>query len=225
MDEAQYPDFCRLVGDVHKYYRADLSAFILGSWWSSFRSLALEDVTEAFERHVRDPERGRFCPKVADLVAILGGTPSERAVIAWGKVLDAMTRVGAYSDVVFDQPQIHAAVADMGGWPKLCRTELSELSFFQHRFMELFRAYSQRGTQGYPRVLIGDRSSDEEYKRKGIAVPTPVLIGNPEACARVWAGGGDSRALITHLRPGTDLAALALDAVVGALPSSGQEDE
>jgi hypothetical protein len=52
-------------------------------------------------------------PKPADIVRNLQGTASDRSLIAWGKLLEAMRRVGAYRSVAFDDGAIHAAVEDM----------------------------------------------------------------------------------------------------------------
>ena len=68
------------------------------------------------------------------LVRQLAGTATDRAMLAWGKAIDAASRVGAYTDVVFDDPAIHAAIEDMGGWPKFCRGDVKDLSYLQHRF-------------------------------------------------------------------------------------------
>ena len=46
-----------------------------------------------------------------------------------------MQRVGAYQSVAFDDPVIHAVIEDLGGWTKLCRSDLKELSYMEHRFL------------------------------------------------------------------------------------------
>jgi hypothetical protein len=110
-------------------------------------------------------------------------------MLAWGKVMDAMQSVGAYTDVVFDDPAIHAAIEDLGGWPKVCRGELKDLSYLQHRFTESHRAYTGRGVFEYPRVLIGDRSPDAAYAKRGLPPPKPAVVGNPDAALHVYANG------------------------------------
>ena len=61
----------------------------------------------------------RLASPSAQLPIKLDGTVTDRAALAWGKVLEAMSSVGAYSDVVFDDPAIHAAIEDCGGWVKI----------------------------------------------------------------------------------------------------------
>ncbi|MBH2008310.1 MAG: hypothetical protein I8H71_01285 [Xanthomonadaceae bacterium] len=189
MRETDFQEFKGLLTDVMAYYRQDVSKFMLDMWWMACEPFDLEQIQRAMQRHATDPERGQFAPKVADLVRILHGTATDRAALAWGKTLEAMQTVGAYTDVVFDDPAIHAVVEDLGGWPKLCRCDLKELSYMQHRFSESHRAYTGRGTFDYPRRLVGDRSPDAMYTKRGLPLPHPALIGEPQRCALVYQGG------------------------------------
>src|SRR5882724_4917585 len=169
------PALTKLVTDVLAYYRQPVSEFTLSVWWQACQQFTLEQVKKGLTAHATNPDGGQFAPKVADLVRILSGTHTDRAMLAWGKVHEAMGAVGAYQDVVFDDPAIHAAVDDCGGWPKMCRTELKELSYLQHRFCESHKAYTGRGTFNYPRRLSGDRSPDSEYAKKGLPPPKPAV--------------------------------------------------
>lgn len=192
MKPNEKPQFSQLITDVLAYYRQDASSFTLSLWWQACESFELEQVSKALSAHAMDAERGVYAPKVADVVRVLAGTVTDKSALAWGKVLGAITAVGAYSDVVFDDAAIHAAVEDLGGWPKVCRGETAELSFLQHRFCQSYKAYAGRGEFKYQRRLQGDRSSDLEYKKKGLALPRPAVVGDVEAARRVYRGGGVS---------------------------------
>lgn len=182
--------FAMLIAGVFAYHRQPCSDALVGMYWRGCQHWELEQVKKAIDALTRDPEAGKFPPKIGDLARILEGTATDRAALAWGKVHEAMSSVGAYTDVVFDDPAIHAAVDDCGGWPKLCRTELKDLSYLQHRFSEAHRAYVGRGTFDYPRRLMGDRSPDHDYERRGLPLPKPALIGNANRCREVYMGGG-----------------------------------
>ncbi len=197
MQQHERAEFGQLVTDVLAYYRQDASRFVLDLWWNACRPFDFQQVQKAMQRHATDPEHGQFAPKVADLVRILAGTTTDRASLAWGKVLEAMSAVGAYTDVVFDDPAIHAAAEDMGGWPKMCRTETKELGHLQHRFMQSYRAYTERGQFDFPKRLGGDRSPDSEYEKAGLKLPRPALIGNPERAKQVYQQGGNGKTAIT----------------------------
>lgn len=189
MLENEKRDLFTLVADALAYYRQDASAYTLQVWWSACQPYTMEQVRKALTAHATDPERGQFAPKVADMVRVLAGTSTDRAALAWGKTLEAMGSVGAYTDVVFDDPAIHAAIEDLGGWPKVCRTETKELGYLQHRFCESHRAYTSRGQFEYPRRLMGDRSPDHEYQRYGRPLPRPALVGDREKAKAVFLGG------------------------------------
>ena len=197
MTDNEKQAFAHLLTDVMAYYRQDATEFMLSVWWGACSRFSMEQVRKALQRHATDPEHGQFAPKVADVVRVLSGTTTDRAALAWGKVHEAMSAVGAYTDVVFDDPAIHAAAEDMGGWPKMCRTDLKELGLLQHRFMQSYRAYVERGQFDYPRRLAGDRSPDNEYEKVGLKPPRPALIGDPERAKLVFQGGGAGKTAIT----------------------------
>lgn len=189
MEATDRPKLYALIGDVMTYYKQDISDFALNVWWEACKNCELDQVSKALSAHATDPERGQFPPRVADIVRLLQGTPTDRAQIAWGKVLEAMQRIGAYTDVVFDDPAIHAVIEDLGGWSKICRSNFDELSYLQHRFCEAHKAYVRQGEFQYPRLLSGDRSPDSTYLAKGLPVPKPAVVGNVESARLVYKGG------------------------------------
>lgn len=186
MRAADKPEFQRLLTDVMAFYRQDVSTFALSVWWQACEGFDIEQVRKALTAHAMDPERGQFAPRPADLVRALHGTHGDRSLMAWSKVHRAMSAVGAYRSVVFDDPAIHAAVQDMGGWVSLCRSRVDELPFVQRRFCDAYRAYLLRPGHDYPRVLQGDL--DAHNAVRGFDCEAPARIGDPERCARVLNG-------------------------------------
>lgn len=175
MHHSEKQELMKLVSDVLGYYRQPVSEFTLAIWWAACQPFSFEQVSKALTGHATDPDKGQFAPKVADVVRMLTGTKTDRSLMAWGRVYDAMCEVGAYRDVDFGDDAIHAAVIDMGGWPKMCRSELSEISYLQHRFCESYRAYQAAGVEPQP-ALVGDRGSNELFLKRGIKPPEPVRI-------------------------------------------------
>ncbi|MEJ5151222.1 DUF6475 domain-containing protein [Comamonas sp. MYb396] len=200
MRDSELEGFRDLLTDVMAYYGKDCSEFMLTVWWEALHTFEMAQVSSSLRRHATDPDRGRFAPRVADIIKVLQGTTTDRAALAWGKVLGAMSSIGAYTDVVFDDPAIHAAIEDLGGWPKVCRTETAELSYLQHRFQEAHRAYTERGQFEYMRRLPGDRSPDHEYTSHGLKLPRPALVGVREkAIAVLQHGNAGGKTLISSL--------------------------
>jgi hypothetical protein len=177
-------NFYRLISDALGYYRQDASEFALSVWWAGCQPFSFEQVSKALTAHATDPDKGQFAPKVADIVRQLAGTKTDRSLLAWGRVHDAMSQVGAYQDVDFGDNAIHAAIMDLGGWVKLCRTDLKDLGYAQHRFCETYRAYQTAGASEIL-ALIGDRSPDAMYAKKGLKPPKPVRIAGGKELARV----------------------------------------
>lgn len=205
MQQSELEGFQALLTDALAFYRQDVSEFALSVWWGACRPFTLEQVRKAFTAHATDAERGRFPPMPADIVKHLQGTQTDRSLIAWGKVLEAIQRVGAYQSVGFDDPAIHAAVEDLGGWTTICRGTTAELPHLQRRFCEAHRAYTGRGSFAFPAYLIGE--SEAANRTAGKRVAPPVLIGNPDRAAEVLRlGHAGPRNTITS---GTD-AVLAL---------------
>jgi len=179
MNPNQKGDFYALIADVLGYWKQDVSEFALTVWWNGCQRYEFDEVARALSDHATDPDKGQFAPKVADIVRILGGTKSDRSLREWGRVHEAMGRVGSYTDVDFGDGATHAAIRDMGGWPKLCRTNTDQLSYLQHRFCELYKAND--GRENDMTALMGDRSADDMYRKRGLPPPTALRIagGNP----------------------------------------------
>lgn len=198
-------DFYRLISDALGYWKQDVSEYAMIVWWNGCQQYELEQVAKALSNHATDPDRGQFAPKVADIVRVLQGTKTDRSLIAWGKVMDAMSSVGAYQDVIFDDAAIHAAIQDIGGWSKMCRTSTDELSYLQHRFSQSHKAYTERVSFDYPKRLNGDRSPDIEYEKKNIPLPRPAIVGDHEKAKQVYLGGGSNMSSISFSNIGNFL--------------------
>lgn len=188
MNEQDKRAFKELVTNVMAFYRQDTSPFALQVWWTACQPFSLEQVTKAMSAHAVDADRGQFAPKPADVVKALQGTKTDRARSAWGKVMDAMQRVGAYQSVCFDDPVIHAVIEDVGGWIGLCRSEFDQLSYTEHRFCESYRAYAGRADLTYPAKLIGEFEAVNRHEGRKVA--PPILIGDPHRAAEVMRLGG-----------------------------------
>lgn len=213
MQQGDFERFGTVLTALSELYGKPLSQGAIALWWQALERFDFEQVSRAIRAHTEDAQSGQFMPKPADLIRVLEGTATQRASLAWGAVFDAMQRVGAYQDVVFDDATIHAVVDDLGGWPKLCRSSSSELSYLQHRFTESYRAYRGRQSFEYPRRLVGDRSSDEMYLRRGLPPPKPVVLGNVEQARLVYQGG------VSGAKPLLTLADAAAAAVTALLDS------
>ncbi|WP_425154733.1 hypothetical protein [Candidatus Palauibacter sp.] len=84
------PAFHAALVAVAELYGRTLSSVAQRMYWQALRRYRLADVEAAFGRHVEDPERGRFMPLPADVVAALGaavGAPGPEE--AWARAVAA----------------------------------------------------------------------------------------------------------------------------------------
>lgn len=173
-------------------YGKVISEFELSIWEKTPALAKCDDETKkrALQAHIENPDNGQFMPKIADIVRLIDGDSKDRAMLAWGKAFNAITQVGQYEDVCFDDGVIHNVIDEMGGWTKFCLMTFDEISYTQDRFCKLYRANS-RANKPYPKVLIG--ISGEQNRLSGQKVAKPVPIGNVEQCRLVYKNGGSQR--------------------------------
>ena len=191
MRTEDFEGFKTLMQGVHDFYGKDLSGFALDVWWGALKSYELQVIGHALSLHCQNPDTGQFCPKPADVVRMVGGTTKDAAIMAWNKVMEAVSRAGGYSSVCFDDPIINRCLLDMGGWPDLCAKQMDELPFIERNFCDRYRAYKIRGDKpGHPAYLVG--LHEAMNSQKGFQSAPPMLIGNPEIARKVLTCGTDA---------------------------------
>lgn len=187
MQHSDRDAFVELLTQCLGFYGQAVSPFAVSVWWQACSGCDIEQVRKALTAHAMDPDRGQWAPKPADIVRQLHGTQTDRSLIAWGKVLDAARRVGAYQSVVFDDAAIHSAITDLGGWPAFCRTTVDELPFLQRRFTAAHQAYSTRPGSQHPPRLVGAHEAANMLTGRSSA--PAVLIGDQTAARWIEVSG------------------------------------
>lgn len=214
MHAADLSEFSELVQKVMNYYRRDCSDGLIDLYWDGLQCYELNSIRLAIGVHMRDPEDGKFEPRISNIVKIIEGSKSDRAVFAWSQAQGAASSVGAYQDVIFEDPVIHAVIEDMGGWPLFCRFPEKDMSYHQHRFTVAYRAHAaSQAVSGlvYPALLSGDRNADNWLVSRGLPPVRPTLIGNKQVCAQVYANGSTTgRLQISSTTSASQLLKLAL---------------
>lgn len=170
-------DFAEMLSAVYVFFGKDkdFTDVAVAIWWASVQQYDLSAIRDAISKHVQNPETGRFLPKPADVIRMLGGTTSDSALMALHKFETAQQRVGSYMTVVFDDPLIHVVVEEMGGWVALGRVTTKDWEFRRNEFLNRYRGYKMRGeVPTYPAKLIGitegengDRFRDHPGYRPG----------------------------------------------------------
>jgi hypothetical protein len=188
MDNQDKSAFASVLRATFDVYGKEVSTDVMRIWWAALETFSIDEVRIGFSRYIRSTESGQFPPKPADIIKMVEGTGSDRGMIAWSKVHEAIKRVGAYRSVVFDDPLIHVVIEGMGGWAALCMVTSEELPFRAQEFSKRYRAYAERGElPQHPACLTG--IAEASNRLHGFPVEPPVLLGNPEKAAQVLALG------------------------------------
>jgi hypothetical protein len=194
--------FGEILGATMMLYEKDVPLPVAQVWFKALVQFEIADIAIALERHVKDPDTGRFPPKPADVIAHLAGGSATRSLRAWSLVEKAVRVVGHYRSVCFDDPVINKLIDDMGGWVKLASTEtVEDLKFRGLEFQKRYTGLMQTGGVGtdYPPYLPGAAESHNAVV--GMAIDPPALIGDPALAHRVMAMGQGSTALrVTQVR-------------------------
>lgn len=156
MNDSQKIELMSALKTVFSVFDKGLSESVVEIWAAVLEGYTIEAIKQALNAHLRDPQKGQFCPKPADVIRIIDGEPRDKALIAWGAALESAARIGAHQSVAFDDVCINAAIRDCGGWVTFCRTDHSQLGFMQKRFTDAYQAYQGTDKSQLPLRLIGE---------------------------------------------------------------------
>lgn len=145
---------------------------------------SITEIRRALSSHLNDPENGRYIPKPADIVRQIEGDTESRALMAWSKVEGAIRSAGAYRSVVFDEPEIMAAISNMGGWIRLCEMLEDELPFRRNEFCKLYKGYVLKKPVNFPSKFIGLEEAHNSIEHTNHVKP-PIMIGDYDNAVKV----------------------------------------
>lgn len=186
MNKNDLEDFAKIITSISELYGKNITEFMLDTYWNALEKFEFEEIKQAIQKHVSNPDNGQFMPKPADIVRFIDGSSGTQAFHAWSLVELSARSIGANKTVIFDDPIIHAVIWDMGGWIRLCHTEMKELPFRAKDFEKRYAGYVIRPPQSYPKKLTGIWESlpdSSEQSRE------PVLIGNKGKALDVYNNG------------------------------------
>lgn len=184
MNHSDYEKFREGIAGVYGFYDKDISDFAFDLWWNALNRYDLKAIIQAFNRHVVNPEAGKWLPKPADIVKMLEGSTLDSAMAAWTVVDKTLREKGAYIDVVFDDPIIHRVIHDMGGWVKFGEKNEDEWPFVAKEFQTRYQSFKSRNEiPDHPGVLVG--IANAHNRREGHELEPYLMIGNVEKCKAI----------------------------------------
>lgn len=175
MDDKEKPEFGARILAIGLLYEKQITKVVIDLYWTALRDLELAEIEKALQTHMRDPDKGRFMPKPADLRGHVC-KPEKTSIIAWSQVEDAYCRYNYYATVQFEDGVINAVIKDMGGWPWFCGQNLDE-PWTQKEFERRYNAYKAAGVQLHE-PLCGHFEIENRSKGYLEHIPDTVLIGD-----------------------------------------------
>lgn len=187
--------FQALMYGIGEYYNREISEMLMEIYWEGLKQHEYEAVSRAAQLHMKNPEGGQFFPKLGDFNRHLTGSNQDKALQAWAKVDKAVRTIGPYRSVVFDDPVIHAVIADMGGWIGLGNcSEETEWPFRQNEFAKRYRGIMDRGgVESYLAKLTGIADMHNRTIGKQNEHET-VLLGDQEKAMAILQNGASDDA-------------------------------
>jgi hypothetical protein len=164
--------FADLIGMLCSVFNVESSNPMLDGYWLALKDIPAEGLERAVERSIKEC---RFMPKPAELRDYSGAvSTTDRALLAWAHVIDALRLVGTYESVDLGDPAAHEAVRAIGGWVWLGEQDTDQLERYEsRRFIDAYRVVARRNphpTLGVP--LVG--KYEHSNSSSGYAVEPPV---------------------------------------------------
>ena len=184
------------------------------AWFAILEDLTAEQFRRGIVETMRTHQFAGFPPVGVIRKLALGGIQCEtlevtdRALLAWNAVVDAIREIGGYRSPQFDDPLIHATIrAICQGWPELCATESTQLhAWTKKAFLETYRAQmagrtvTESAAAALPGILAADARLHGYEDPGAVAIATrlpapPVKLLPSAQPMRIEAADSVGRAL------------------------------
>lgn len=165
-DMPRFAQWMKLLGDTYGHiFTEDESEF----YWRMLQPYSIDEIDQAIAKHLASPKYCQWMPKVGDILRWLEPSDEIRSLEAWSLVARAISTVGAYDSVVFEDPLIHAVICSMGGWITLCHSACRDLPFRAQEFQKRYQGILTIPPQETPPYLCGIL----EHTRSASGYPPP----------------------------------------------------
>lgn len=146
-------------------------------YWEILKEYADEEIKKAI---ISALKTCKFFPKPAEIIELIEGDKTDKSLLAWVKVKNAIERIGSYQSVIFDDPIIHVVIDILGGWQKICLTLIDDMKWVQKDFERLYQVYQNQPLGEYPSRLIGIHEQTNREKGHVDFIPKPIRVGQGE---------------------------------------------
>ena len=170
--------FLEILSVVSDLYDKNISEPAIKLYLRLLEPYEFEAVKSAFERYLRNAGgNGSYFPKPADIIALIEGSPSDRASQAWAEVKEALERIGTYQSVRFRDPVINACINALGGWVRLGELDNQAIEFVGNEFRKLYRQFVRTGEIPEIEYLPGRVEIQNNARGFTEHIPVPLQAG------------------------------------------------
>ena len=168
IDNDKY-EFEQVMRGLAENFNSEITKQGLQFRFEALKSFSIEQVKNAAFGIVAT-RKYTSMPTVADFIEHTnGGSVDDKAQVEAGKVWNAISSVGCYDNVCFDDPVTQAVIKQsFGGWQKICQeTMTDQQKWFIKEFCTAYGAFSRQGLRyfgEFPGVygqrtrLVGDEA-------------------------------------------------------------------
>jgi hypothetical protein len=153
MNECDKKRFMHAIVVCGELYNREVSKGLLRMYFQIMSEFSIDDVERVIAAHMRN---SKFFPRPADLIEQLEPSKEDRGHRAASLVQQAIQSGGRYCSPVFDDPAIHHALREVGGWQHVCTMDADQWqNFGQRRFIAAYETHALRSRDIPPPTLSG----------------------------------------------------------------------
>jgi hypothetical protein len=137
-------EFAKAMTACYMAFDKQLDANQMGLYFEMLSDYNVNQVTQAFKAHMKDPDRGRFFPKIADVIYQIIGTEKQRselqettAELEWAKIYAAASNGAEPRNI---SVEARSALRSLGGVNKVGYTLEKDIPFLKREFMALHKS-------------------------------------------------------------------------------------
>ena len=194
MQDKDLMEFSKIMYGLADNFSAMLTDDGIDMRYEALKEYDIELIKKAAHAIVKTRKYTKM-PTIADFVEHIEGNPDDKATLEATKVWNAISQVGAYDSVVFDDPVTMAVIEQgFGGWVRICKGDgekdcgADQRVWFCKEFEKIYKSYRASGIQNFGK-LIGLTESENLKNWFFKDIPAPKLIGDREKAAGVLSDG------------------------------------
>lgn len=193
MEPVDRPRFAAVLNLLASVYHREVTTLLLDGYWLALDDLPIGSVERGAASAMREC---KFMPTPVELRELAGELrAADRAVLAWSAFERAVSAIGAYRSVDFDDPLANATVRHLGGWERVCGLTVSEFdTWLRKDFLRAYETFCRTGVSPEAAApLVGIHQKENRllgHDDPATARLVPACAGPP---LRIATGLGERR--------------------------------